>query len=67
MANGWTPERQLKHSDAIRLWQPWERSTGPKTTEGKAKVARNPWKDGERSALRRLSSLLRVLDVTTTP
>ena len=60
--NGWTPERRAKQSELIRNWRPWERSTGPKTTEGKAKVSRNPWKGGERPALRRLSRLLREMD-----
>ena len=45
----------------IHTWKPWERSTGPKTAEGKAKVSRNPWKGGERAALRRLSRLLREM------
>lgn len=25
----------------IRTWRPWEKSTGPKTTEGKGTVSRN--------------------------
>ena len=57
--NGWTPERRARAAQLIHTWKPWERSTGPKTTEGKAKVSRNPWKGGERQALRRLSRLLR--------
>lgn len=66
MANGWTPERRARQSELIRTWKAWERSTGPKTPEGKARVARNPWNGRERSALRRLSWLLRQIDVTTT-
>src|ERR1017187_1007026 len=31
MANGWTLERRLRQSAAIRQWRPWERSTGPRT------------------------------------
>lgn len=41
MANGWTSERRARQSELIRTWRPWERSTGPRTAEGKARVAQN--------------------------
>ena len=41
MANGWTPERRARQAEQIRKWKPWEKSTGPKTPDGKAKSARN--------------------------
>lgn len=41
MANGWTPERKAKQSELIHRWRPWEKSTGAKTVEGKAIVAKN--------------------------
>lgn len=41
MANGWTPERKAKQSELIRQWKPWDKSTGAKTVEGKAIVAKN--------------------------
>ena len=41
MANGWTLARKAKQRDAIHRWRPWENSTGPKSAEGKAKVAQN--------------------------
>lgn len=63
MANGWTPERRAKQSAAIRQWQPWERSTGPRTAAGKARVSRNAWKGGTRDALRLLAKLLRRIEV----
>ena len=50
----WTPERRQRQSELIRAWAPWEKSTGPRTPEGKARVARNPWKGGHRQALREL-------------
>jgi hypothetical protein len=40
MANGWTSERKARQSALIRRWKPWEKSTGPKSPEGKARVAR---------------------------
>jgi hypothetical protein len=54
MANGWTLERRAKQSAAIRQWRPWERSTGPRTSEGKARVARNAWRGGHRAEFRQL-------------
>ena len=41
MANGWTPERRARQAALIRTWQPWARSTGPRTAEGRAQAARN--------------------------
>ena len=41
MANGWTSERRARQAELIRTWRPWERSTGPRTAEGKARVAQN--------------------------
>ena len=58
MANGWTPERRAKQSAAIRQWKPWERSTGPRTQEGKNRVTRNAYKGGGRMILRCLARML---------
>ncbi|TYZ53315.1 hypothetical protein C2I33_19845 [Ralstonia solanacearum] len=49
MANGWTPERRAKHAEAIKRWRPWERSTGPKSDEGKKVASQNGLKHGMRS------------------
>jgi hypothetical protein len=38
---GWTPERRARQAALIRFWQPWRRSTGPKTEAGKARCAMN--------------------------
>lgn len=40
-ASSWTPERRAKQAEAIRRWQPWKKSTGPRTKEGKARSSRN--------------------------
>jgi len=44
---------------ADQLWELWERSTGPRTVEGKAKVAQNSHKGGQRFLRRRLASALK--------
>jgi hypothetical protein len=59
MANGWTQERRAQQSLKIRQWQPWTRSTGARTPEGKAASSRNAFKGGWRAELRRMSALLR--------
>ena len=47
----------------IRTWKPWRQSTGPRTSEGKARTARNGDKGGvwriERDMLRRLRQVLK--------
>ena len=57
-AAGWTPERRKRQSEAIRRWKPWQQSTGPKSPEGKALVARNAWTGGHRAHLRNLTKML---------
>lgn len=38
---GWSDERRARQAAAIRGWQPWTKSTGPRTLAGKATSARN--------------------------
>lgn len=67
MGNGWTPERRARQAALIRTWRPWEKSTGPRTDEGKATAARNgdkggAWKidrDNLRALKRQVADLLR--------
>lgn len=37
----WTPEERQRQSEIIRQWQPWKKSTGPSTPEGKAMSSQN--------------------------
>ena len=50
------PEGQAQ---AIHKWQPWTKSTGPKTAAGKATTSQNAWQGGTRPLLRELARLLR--------
>ena len=43
-------------------WKPWEQSTGPRTEQGKAKVAKNAFKGGWRDEIKSLRALLREQD-----
>lgn len=54
----WTPERRARQAELIRTWQPWTRSTGPRTAEGKATTSRNAWKGGYWREMRELRRLL---------
>ena len=60
MKNGWTQERRKRQAELIKNWKPWAHSTGPRTVEGKAKVARNADRGGTRAMLRELSRTLRA-------
>ncbi len=53
MANGWTEERRRKQAAAIKKWQPWKNSTGPKSDKGKARSSLNALKTGGRSVVYR--------------
>ena len=59
MANGWNLERMERQSLLIQQWKPWKKSTGPRSQEGKAKVAKNAYKGGFRSNLRALARAMR--------
>lgn len=59
MTTSWTPERRKRQAQRIQQWQPWTQSTGPKSVEGKAAVARNAWKGGKRTLLRELAKEVR--------
>jgi hypothetical protein len=50
----WTPEQRQRQREAIQRWKPWIESTGPKSLEGKAAVARNAWTGGHLVKLRQL-------------
>ncbi len=60
-ANGWTPERRARQAEAIRRWKPWAKSTGPRTTEGKARAKMNGYRGGHWRELRELSRALNAL------
>lgn len=51
-AGAWTPERRAKQAEVIRRNKPWEKSTGPRTPEGKAVSSRNADKGGHREEAR---------------
>lgn len=52
MARQWTSEQRAKQAAMIRQWQPWTKSTGARTPEGKAASSRNAYKGGLRLQIR---------------
>jgi hypothetical protein len=64
MANGWTAERRLQQSIMIRNWKPWDRSTGPKTDDGRRRSSQNAlahggYKSNLKEELKMLKNFLR--------
>lgn len=58
-ARRWTVQQRKQQSLKIRQWQPWAKSTGARTPEGKAIASRNAYKGGQQGLLRDMSRLLR--------
>lgn len=46
----WTIEQRMERAISIHGWMPWTHSTGPRTIEGKRRVARNALRHGMRTA-----------------
>jgi len=58
MTATWTSERRARQAALIRTWKPWQKATGPRTPEGKARASRNAYKGGHWLKLRELSRLV---------
>lgn len=56
-SSGWTPERRAKQAEAIHRWKPWEKSTGPRTAEGKARSSMNARQSERMQELRRIREM----------
>jgi hypothetical protein len=59
MANGWTLERRARQATLSRKWQPWEQSTGPKASKGKAEASRKAYKGGTWLVLQKVVRAMR--------
>nr|AWD72386.1 hypothetical protein pW9NP1_p007 [Polaromonas sp. W9N] len=58
MATHWSSERRARQAELIRTWQPWAKSTGPKSPAGRQRVGRNAFKGGYWLQLRELSKMV---------
>lgn len=54
-----TAEHRRLRAEVIQRWKPWEKSTGPRTAAGRARVSKNSFKGGERPVLRALARAMR--------
>ena len=63
-----TLEHRALRATLIKQWKPWEKSTGPKTDEGKSTVAKNAVKHGYRSkdSQNEIAALKRLIDSYST-
>ncbi|MBU6374354.1 MAG: hypothetical protein KJS97_16655 [Alphaproteobacteria bacterium] len=59
MAKAWTPEQREAQRQAIQRWRPWEKTTGPKTEDGKRRSAMRAYKGGQRAKAREIARALR--------
>ena len=57
----WTAERRAKQSESIQRWRPWEKSTGARTAEGKAKISNNAVKAGKNLEIKELFKAINEL------
>ena len=55
-----TPEHRELRTQLIQSWKAWEKSTGPKTTEGKRRSAMRGYKGGQRGQAMDIARLLAV-------
>jgi len=56
----WTEEKKKEQSERIRALKPWEKSTGPKTEEGRKTSSRNAFKHGmDTQIMREVKKLIR--------
>jgi hypothetical protein len=49
----------VRNHNAGQRWKPWEKSTEPKTEQGKAQSAMRGYKGGTREMLREMGRMLR--------
>jgi hypothetical protein len=50
MSRRWTEAQRQQLSERVRDWKPWEKSTGPRSVEGKKRAAMRALKTGEHAA-----------------
>ena len=58
MATTWTPDRRARQAELIRTWQPWAKSTGPRSPEGRQRVSSNAWTGGHWAEMRELTTMV---------
>lgn len=56
----WNTAQKAAQAALIHTWQPWQHSTGARTSSGKAIVSRNAYKGGIRPFVRLVSLTCRV-------
>ena len=55
----WTVEERLRQAQLIRNWQPWNKSTGAITAQGKARSSQNAYKHGLSRFKKEMQALLK--------
>lgn len=55
----WTISQRQRQAELIQWWKPWERSSGPKTEEGKQASAQRGFKSAMSEQMRLVSAVLK--------
>ena len=58
MGRHWTEEERQRQSEIIRKHKPWEKSTGPRTWQGKSRSSQNRLSHGDRCGVMRTQKQL---------
>ena len=58
----WTDERRRRQAELIGRWRPWEKSTGPRTPEGKSRSSRNAYKGSAKQKMREIAAFIAKLE-----
>jgi hypothetical protein len=54
-------ETRILRAELIHRWKPWEKSTGPKSEKGKAKVAQNGFRGNPRKTIQEARLLEKLI------
>ena len=57
----WTEERRQEQRERINAVKPWLKSTGAKTSKGKATVSRNAFKGGHMARVKALAKQVNAM------
>lgn len=58
-AKQWTEEQHKQQAEKIKQWQPWEKSTGATTIDGKARSSQHAYKQWTSRLMKQVRAALK--------